>query len=57
VSALRRTYSVLAAIQPPDLTQAILLFLELPSRAPPPAAAVPDPAYPEERTEDFEATL
>jgi hypothetical protein len=33
---------LLAAIQPPDVTQAILDCLELPSRAPPTAPAVPD---------------
>ena len=33
---------LLAAIQPPDVTEAILDCLELPSRAPPTAAAVPD---------------
>jgi hypothetical protein len=45
---------LLAAIQPPDVTQAILDCLDLPSRAPPMAAAVPDP---EEWTGDFEASL
>jgi hypothetical protein len=34
---------LLAAIQPPDVTQAILDCLELLSRAPPTAPAVPDP--------------
>jgi hypothetical protein len=33
---------LLAAIQPPDVTRAILDCLELPSRAPPTAAAVPE---------------
>jgi hypothetical protein len=33
---------LLAAIQPPDVTQAILDCLELPSRAPPTVPAVPD---------------
>jgi hypothetical protein len=33
---------LLAAIQPPDVTEAILDCLELPSRAPPTAPAVPD---------------
>jgi len=33
---------LLAAIQPPDVTQAILACLELPSRAPPAASAVQD---------------
>jgi hypothetical protein len=45
---------LLAAIQPPDVTQAILDCLELPSRAPPRAAAVPDA---EEWAADFDATL
>jgi hypothetical protein len=34
---------LLAAIHPPDVTQAILDCLDLPSGAPPPAAARPDP--------------
>jgi hypothetical protein len=42
------------AIHPPDVTQAILDCLELPSRAPPAAPAVPDP---EERAGDFEASV
>jgi hypothetical protein len=45
---------LLAAIQPPDVTQAILDCLALPSRAPPVASAVPDP---EEWPGDFEATF
>lgn len=45
---------LLAAIQPPDASQAILECLELPSRAPPTAPAVPDP---EEWPGDFEASL
>jgi hypothetical protein len=45
---------LLAAIQPPDVTQAILDCLELPSRSPPTAAAVPDT---EEWAADFGATL
>jgi len=44
----------LAAIQPPDVTQAMLDCLELPSRAPPTAAAVSDA---EEWAADFDATL
>jgi hypothetical protein len=35
---------ILATIHPPDVTQAILDCLELPSRAPPTAAAAPSPA-------------
>jgi hypothetical protein len=34
---------LIAAIQPPDATQAILVCLDLPSRAPPTAEAVADP--------------
>jgi hypothetical protein len=45
---------LLAAIQPPDVTQAILACLELPSRAPPTAPAFSDP---EEWAGDFEASL
>jgi len=45
---------LLAAIQPPDVTQAILDCLGLPSRAPPTAPAVPDA---EEWAADFDATL
>jgi len=45
---------LLAAIQPPDVTQAILDCLELPSRAPPIAPAVQDA---EEWAADFDATL
>ncbi len=48
---------LLAAIQPPDVTQAILDCLDLPSRAPPTAAAVPDPDAVEEWPGGFEATL
>jgi hypothetical protein len=44
---------LLATIHPPDVTQAILDSLELPSRAPPAAPAVPDP---EEWPGDFEPT-
>jgi hypothetical protein len=44
---------------PPDVTQAILDCLELPSRAPPTAAAFPDPDPDsvDEWPGDFEATL
>jgi hypothetical protein len=45
---------LLAAIQPPDATEAILDCLALPSRAPPAAPAVPDS---EEWPEDFGASL
>ncbi len=45
---------LLAAIQPPHVTQAILDCLELPSRAPPTAPAVPDA---EEWASDFDAAL
>jgi hypothetical protein len=45
---------LLAAIQPPDVTQAILDCLDLPSRAPPTAPPVPDA---EEWPADFDATL
>jgi len=45
---------LLAAIQPPDVTEAILDCLELSNRAPPTARAVPDP---EEWPGDFEASL
>ena len=37
-----RRMRLLAAIQPPDVTQAILECLDLPSRAPPAAPAHPD---------------
>jgi hypothetical protein len=47
---------LLAAIQLPDVTQAILDCLELPSRAPPTAPAVPVPDA-EECAADFDATL
>ena len=45
---------LLAAIHPPDVTQAILDCLDLPSRAPPTAPAVADA---EEWSGDFDATL
>ncbi len=45
---------LLAAIQPPDVTQAILDCLEVPGRVPPTAPAVPDT---EEWAADFGATL
>jgi hypothetical protein len=45
---------LLATIHPPDVTQAILGCLELPSRAPPTAAAAPDL---EEWDGDLEASL
>ena len=48
---------LLAAIQPPDVTQAILDCLDLPGRAPPTAEAVPDPDAVEEWPGGFEATL
>jgi hypothetical protein len=48
---------LLAAIQPPDVTKAILDCLELPSRAPPTARAALDPDDAEDRPGDFEATL
>jgi hypothetical protein len=48
---------LLAAIQPPDVTKAILDCLELPGRAPPTARAVLDPDDAEDRPGDFEATL
>jgi hypothetical protein len=48
---------LLAAIQPPDVTQAILDRLDLPSRAPPTAAAVPDPDDAEGWPGDFDVTL
>jgi hypothetical protein len=48
---------LLAAIQPPDVTQAILDCLDLPSRAPPTAAAVPDPENAEGWPENFDVTL
>ncbi len=47
---------LLAAIQPPEATGAILDSLELPSRAPPTAPALPDLQDAEEWT-DFQATL
>jgi len=48
---------LLAAIQPPDVTQAILACLDLPSRAPPVAAALPDTDEVEEGPGDFEASV
>jgi hypothetical protein len=48
---------VCGAIQPPDVTQAILDCLELPSRAPPTEAADPDPDGDDGWPGDFEATL
>jgi hypothetical protein len=48
---------LLAAIQPPGVTQAILDCLDLSSRAPPTAAAVPDPDDAEEWPGVVEATL
>jgi len=48
---------LLGAIQPPDVTQAILDCLELPSRAPPTAAAVRDPDDAERWPGNFEAAL
>jgi hypothetical protein len=45
---------LIAAIQPPDVTAAILHCLELPSRGPPAVPAVPDP---EEWPGDFEASF
>jgi len=48
---------LLAAIQPPDTTQAILDCLDLTSRAPPTAAALPDPEYTEGWPGDFEAIV
>lgn len=48
---------LLAAIQPPDATQAILECLDLPTRAPPVAAALPDPDDAEGWPGDLEATL
>ncbi len=48
---------LLAAIQPPDVTQAILDCLDLPSRAPPTAAAVPDSENAEGWPGNFDAPL
>jgi hypothetical protein len=48
---------LLAAIQPPDATQAILGCLDLPSRAPPTAPAVPDSENAEGWPDDFDAPL
>jgi hypothetical protein len=45
---------LLAAIQPPDVTQAILACLGLPSRTPPAAPVVPDA---EKWAADFDATV
>jgi len=47
---------LLAAIQPPDVTQAILDCLNLQSRAPPTAAAVPEPDSVGEWPGDFDTT-
>jgi len=48
---------LLAAIQPPAATQAILDCLGLPSRAPPTATALPDPEEAQEGSRDLEASL
>jgi len=48
---------LLASIQPPDLTQAILACLDLQSRAPPTAAAVPEPDPVEEWPRDSDTTV
>jgi hypothetical protein len=49
---------LLATIHPPDATQALLECLNLPSRAPPTAAPLPDDAGGGVRWEvDFEAAL
>jgi hypothetical protein len=49
---------VLAAIHPPDATQAILECLDLPSRAPPRAPALPDGAEGADGSQgDFDATV
>jgi hypothetical protein len=48
---------LLAAIQPPGVSQAILDCLDLPTRAPPTVAAVPDPDDAEEWPGGVEATL
>jgi hypothetical protein len=48
---------ILAAIQPPDVTEAILDCVDLPSRAPPTPAAFPDPDGADGWPGDFEATL
>jgi hypothetical protein len=45
---------LIAAIQPPDVTQSILDCLELPSRSPPTIPAVPDA---EEWAGDFETSF
>jgi hypothetical protein len=47
---------LLAAVQPPDVTQAILDCLDLSSRAPPTAAALPEPDDEDEWLRDAEAT-
>ena len=57
VSSVGRLRRILAAIQPPDVTQAILDCLDLPSRAPPTAAAAPDPDAVGEWPEGLETTL
>jgi hypothetical protein len=48
---------LLAAIQPPEATQAILACLDLSTRAPPTAAALPDPENAGGRPVDFEASV
>ncbi len=48
---------LLTAIQPPDVTQAILACLDLPARAPPTAAALPDPDDAGGWPVDFEASV
>ena len=48
---------LLAAIRPPDATQAILECLDLPARAPPAAAALPDMGDADGWLGDFDATL
>ena len=48
---------LLAAIQPPDATQAILACLDLLARAPPTAPALPDPGDAGGWPGDFEASV
>jgi hypothetical protein len=48
---------LIASIQPPDVTHAILDCLGLPSRDPPTAATLPDPDDAEEEASDLEASL
>ena len=48
---------LLAAIQPPDVTQAILECLDLPGRAPPTAPAHPHPDDTEAWPGDFDPTI